>query len=210
MATIYFIRHGQTAWNAEGRLQGGRDTDLNAQGEAQAAAVAERLAAAAGPALTGADFVASPLKRTRRTMEILRTTLGLPPEAYRTDPRLREIGFGSWEGSTWAEIRRRDPAGAAGRDRDRWHYRPPGLGAESYAGLVERVGPMIAALERDAVIDTEAMLAHYRRIEADRAGLGYDIDGVVYKVDDLGLQKRLGFPPGRLPTRRCRTRARPV
>jgi len=41
--------------------------------------------------------------------------------------------------------------------------------------------------------DTEAMLAHYRRIEADRAGLGYDIDGVVYKVDDLGLQKRLGF-----------------
>ncbi|WP_331293550.1 phosphoglycerate mutase family protein, partial [Methylobacterium radiotolerans] len=40
MATIYFIRHGQTAWNAEGRLQGGRDTDLNAQGEAQAAAVA--------------------------------------------------------------------------------------------------------------------------------------------------------------------------
>jgi DNA ligase (NAD+) len=41
--------------------------------------------------------------------------------------------------------------------------------------------------------DTEAMLAHYRRIEADRAGLGYDIDGVVYKVDDLALQKRLGF-----------------
>nr|WP_042674653.1 NAD-dependent DNA ligase LigA [Methylobacterium sp. B34] len=41
--------------------------------------------------------------------------------------------------------------------------------------------------------DTEAMLAHYRGIEADRAGLGYDIDGVVYKVDDLGLQKRLGF-----------------
>ncbi|MGE8126121.1 NAD-dependent DNA ligase LigA [Methylobacterium sp. NPDC080182] len=41
--------------------------------------------------------------------------------------------------------------------------------------------------------DTEAMLAHYRGIEADRAGLGYDIDGVVYKVDDLALQKRLGF-----------------
>ena len=41
--------------------------------------------------------------------------------------------------------------------------------------------------------DTAAMLAHYRRIEADRAGLGYDIDGVVYKVDDLALQKRLGF-----------------
>jgi DNA ligase (NAD+) len=41
--------------------------------------------------------------------------------------------------------------------------------------------------------DIEAMLGHYRQIEADRAGLGYDIDGVVYKVDDLALQKRLGF-----------------
>ncbi|MDP4021182.1 NAD-dependent DNA ligase LigA [Methylobacterium sp. NEAU 140] len=41
--------------------------------------------------------------------------------------------------------------------------------------------------------ETAAMIAHYRRIEADRAGLGYDIDGVVYKVDDLALQKRLGF-----------------
>ncbi len=39
----------------------------------------------------------------------------------------------------------------------------------------------------------EALMAHYRRIEAQRATLGYDIDGVVYKVDDLGLQGRLGF-----------------
>lgn len=39
----------------------------------------------------------------------------------------------------------------------------------------------------------EAMLVHYRRIEAQRAALGYDIDGVVYKLDDLALQERLGF-----------------
>ncbi len=147
LATIYFIRHGQTAWNAEGRLQGSRDIDLNPQGEAQAVAVAERLAAVAGPGLAEAEFLASPLKRTRRTMEILRTTLGLPPGAYRTDPRLREIGFGTWEGSTWAEIRRRDPGGASARDRERWNHRPPGLGGESYATLVERVGPVLADLQ---------------------------------------------------------------
>ncbi|WP_026175641.1 NAD-dependent DNA ligase LigA [Methylobacterium sp. 88A] len=41
--------------------------------------------------------------------------------------------------------------------------------------------------------DADAMLAHYRAIEEDRAGLGYDIDGIVYKVDDLALQRRLGF-----------------
>ncbi len=181
LVSIYFIRHGQTDWNAEGRLQGGRDTDLNAQGERQAAAVADRLAAAAGPKLADADFVASPLKRTRRTMEILRTSLGLPPEGYRTDPRLREIGFGSWEGSTWAEIRRRDPAGAAGRDRDRWHHRPPGSGAESYAALVERVGPLLAGLERDTVI-----VAHGGVARAALVALGH-LD--IYAAPRIGIRQ---------------------
>ncbi|MDP4004312.1 histidine phosphatase family protein [Methylobacterium sp. NEAU K] len=181
MATIYFIRHGQTAWNAEGRLQGGRDTDLNPQGEAQAAAVAERLVALAGPGIAEADFVASPLKRTRRTMEILRATIGLPPEDYRTDPRLREIGFGNWEGSTWAEIRRRDPAGAAARDRERWHHRPPGLGGESYAALVERVGPVLADLTRNAVV-----VAHGGVARAALVALGH-LD--IYAAPRLGIRQ---------------------
>ena len=181
LVTIYFIRHGQTDWNAEGRLQGGRDTDLNAQGEAQAAAVAERLATVAGRTLADADFLASPLKRTRRTMEILRATLGLPAEAYRTESRLRELGFGRWEGSTWAEIRRRDPAGAAGRDRDRWHHRPPGLGAESYAALVERVGPVLAGLERDTVV-----VAHGGVARAALVALGH-LD--IYAAPRLGIRQ---------------------
>jgi broad specificity phosphatase PhoE len=181
LGSIYFIRHGQTDWNAEGRLQGGRDTDLNAHGEGQAAAVARRLAASAGPKLADADFIASPLKRTRRTMEILRSSLGLPPEGYRTDPRLREIGFGSWEGSTWAEIRRRDPAGATGRDRDRWHHRPPGIGGESYAALVERVGPLLAELERDTVI-----VAHGGVARAALVSLGH-LD--IYAAPRLGIRQ---------------------
>jgi broad specificity phosphatase PhoE len=181
LVSIYFIRHGQTDWNAEGRLQGGRDTDLNAQGELQAAAVAERLAAAAGRGLAEAAFVASPLKRTRRTMEILRGKLGLPPEDFRIDPRLREIGFGSWEGSTWAEIRRRDPAGAAGRDRDRWHHRPPGIGGESYAALVERVGPLLTGLERDTVI-----VAHGGVARAALVALGH-LD--IYAAPRIGIRQ---------------------
>ena len=110
------------------------------------------MARVAGADLPGLDFVASPLARTRRTMETLRTHLGLAPEAYRTDDRLKEISFGAWEGSTWAEIRRRDMARAAARDRDRWGYRPPGEGAESYAMLVERVAPVLAALDGPACI----------------------------------------------------------
>lgn len=151
--TIYFARHGQTDWNAEGRLQGHRDTPLNALGLEQAAASARRLLAVAGPeAVAQADYVASPLIRARRTMEELRAHLGLPPEGYRVDPRLKEIGFGNWEGSTWSEIRRRDPGGAQARDRDRWQFRPPGPGAENYAMLAERVGEAAAAFERTTVV----------------------------------------------------------
>lgn len=181
MRTIYFIRHGQTGWNAEGRLQGSRDIDLNATGEGQAAAVAARLAAVAGDDLKDADFVASPLLRTRRTMEIVRTALGLSPEAYRTDPRLREIGFGAWEGSTWAEIRRRDPAGAAQRDRMRWGHRPPGAGGESYAMLVERIGPLFAELGPRSVV-----VAHGGVARAMLVALGH-LD--IYAAPRLGIHQ---------------------
>ena len=153
--TIWFVRHGQTDWNAEGRLQGHRDTDLNAYGLVQAGEAAKRLRRVAGAVLPTADYVASPLTRTRRTMEAIRADIGLPPAGYRTDPRLREIGFGSWEGRTWAEIRRRDPAGAAARDRDRWGYRPQGENAESYAMVEARVEEEVAELSRPTV-----MVAH--------------------------------------------------
>ncbi|WP_026596941.1 histidine phosphatase family protein [Methylobacterium sp. 77] len=150
--TVYFVRHGQTDWNAAGRLQGQRDVPLNATGRGQAEAVAERLKAVAGADLAEAEFVASPLLRTRQTMEVLRASLDLAPGDYDVDDRLMEINFGSWEGSTWAEIRRRDGGSALARDRDRWGYRPPGERSESYAMLVERVRPAITDLRRPAVI----------------------------------------------------------
>lgn len=191
MRTIYFIRHGQTAWNAEGRLQGQRDIDLNPTGEMQALEVADRLTEAAGDDLAGADFVASPLMRTRRTMEILRARLGRDPSAYRTDDRLREISFGAWEGSTWAEIRRRDPAGARARDRDRWGYRPPGLTGESYAMLTERVAPVHAELGPTTVMVSHGgvarallvALGHLDIYAAPRIGVR---QGAVLVLDDEG------------------------
>lgn len=170
MTPIYFIRHGQTDWNAEGRLQGQRDIALNAEGLRQAEDVARRLAAVAEADLATMDYAASPLARTRRTMETLRTALALPPEDYRLDPRLKEISFGTWEGSTWAEIRRRDPSGAAARDRDRWGYRPPGETGESYAMLVERVTPVVTGLTRPTVIVAHGGVA--RAILVIRGHLG--------------------------------------
>lgn len=179
--TIWFVRHGQTDWNAEGRLQGHRDTDLNARGLAQAEEAAERLRRIAGAALPTADYVASPLTRTRRTMEAIRVGIGLPAAGYRTDLRLREIGFGAWEGRTWAEIRRRDPGGAAARDRDRWGYRPRGDTAESYAMVETRVEEAVSELRRPTV-----MVAHGGVARALLVVLGH-LD--IYAAPRMGIRQ---------------------
>lgn len=146
---LYLIRHGETDWNAEARLQGQRDIPLNQFGRVQPEEAARRLQAVREDA-GSLDYVASPLWRTRETMERLRAALGLDPAAYRLDERLREISFGSWEGFTWKELRGRDASAAAARARDKWNYVPPG--GESYRMLADRVQPAIAALERDTVI----------------------------------------------------------
>lgn len=151
MPRLYFIRHGETDWNVEGRLQGHTDTSLNPRGRRQAAKVAETLRGAVnGTPLEGLPFHASPMKRTRQTAEILRDTLGLDPAGYRPDERLKEIAFGVWEGRTWPEIRTRDPIGARDRDKDRWGYVPPG--GESYAMVQDRVGEWFAGLKEDACV----------------------------------------------------------
>lgn len=159
---LYLVRHGETDWNAQGRLQGGHDIPLNALGRAQAAAAARILKGLVrNPGAL--DYVASPLSRARATMEILRETLGLPAADYRADERLVEIGFGEWEGLTWPEIRARDPERAIAREADKWGYRPPG--GESYADLLARIAPAFGALARDTVVVshggvTRAALAH--------------------------------------------------
>src|ERR1700730_17081630 len=92
---LVFIRHGETDWNAEGRLQGQRDIPLNDTGRAQARRNGTAIKAAM-PEAVGFDFVASPLSRSRETMEIVRTAMGLAPESYATDDRLKELTVGAW------------------------------------------------------------------------------------------------------------------
>ena len=87
---IIFLRHGETDWNREGRLQGQRDVPLNATGRAQAKRNGEAIIRAF-PDIADFDSVASPLGRTRETMEIARIAMGLEPGGYRTDNRLLEI-----------------------------------------------------------------------------------------------------------------------
>lgn len=152
-ALAYFVRHGQTDWNAQDRLQGQSDIDLNALGREQASENGRKLAALIGKA-EGFDFVASPMRRTRDTMELARAAMGLDPKAYRTDARLVEVNFGEWQGFTYAQLEKMHPGIAHERGLDKWDFLPPGEGAESYAMLCKRIRPWLAELAGDTVCVT--------------------------------------------------------
>lgn len=104
-----YLRHGETAWNAQGLAQGRSDIPLNARGVTQAEEAAETLAA------VGIDaVVASPLARAAETARIVARRLGLP---VHTEPLLQEVSFGTLEGAVlgaWYEDWLRSEATPAG------------------------------------------------------------------------------------------------
>lgn len=152
-ARLIFVRHGETDWNREGRLQGQQDIPLNALGRDQAARSGRKLGKILGASVDTPDYVASPLGRTRETMRIVRQTVGLEPDAYRVDPILKELSFGDWEGLTWPEVEAKSPDLARRRIADKWRFVPPA--GESYEMLARRITPWLTAVERDTV-----MVAH--------------------------------------------------
>jgi probable phosphoglycerate mutase len=160
------VRHGETDWNAEGRLQGGQDIPLNDLGRVQATQVAQKLRDIA-PSAGDLDYLCSPMGRARETMEILRRTIGLQPHHYRIDETLRELTFGEWEGRTWREVRAADPERARAREKDKWGYVPPG--GESYQILMERIMPALTVLRRSTVV-----VSHGGVMRAAMVGFGYE------------------------------------
>ena len=193
--TIYYIRHGETDWNRTGRLQGTLDIPLNALGRSQAAQagriLAERLAR------DGRDrdtlvFVASPLARARTTMELVRSELNLPAGGYGLDDRLREIGYGEWEGRTLAESEVADPDLFARRQFDKW--RVPAPGGETYASVQERMRDWYDSLADDTVAvahggTARALMVALGLETPDSAADLYIEQGVLYMFGDEGLKK---------------------
>lgn len=145
---IYFIRHGQTDWNAEARFQGQKDIPLNDKGRGQAKRNGEILRDLINA--DAFDFVASPLKRTRETMEIVRNAMGQDPQAYRLDDRLRELSFGEWEGRTVSDLEVSEVKLWAERQADKWHFQPKG--GDSYHLLTERVRGWAEAVMEPTVV----------------------------------------------------------
>jgi broad specificity phosphatase PhoE len=193
--TIYYIRHGETAWNAEGRLQGGRDIPLNELGRRQAASAGLILAdlfARDGRSGQSLAFVASPLGRARSTMELVRGSLRLPPDDYAIDDRLREIGYGHWEGATLEQMQASDPELFAARQADKWTIAPPA--GESYAAVEIRMRGWYSQLTADTVAvahgGTARALMVVLGIESPASAADLQIEqGAVYVFSDGGLAK---------------------
>ena len=139
---IWLARHGETADNAEGRVQGSIDTPLNERGREQARVLAERVAG-----LKVAALYSSQLARALETARIVGERIGLEPIV---DERFAESRRGEWEGRLLTDIERDEP--------DAWHawrsgrqgFRFPG--GESLAEHVARVGEALREVEEPALV----------------------------------------------------------
>jgi probable phosphoglycerate mutase len=193
--TIYYIRHGETDWNALGRLQGTQDIPLNDLGRVQAinaGGVLGQLVARHGRDIAKLPFVASPLGRARATMDLVRETLNLPAGGYALDERLREIGYGKWEGSTLPEMQAADPVFFARRLTEKWTLAPDG--GETYADVERRVRAWYDTITTDTVA-----VAHGGTARALMVTLGFETpasavdlpiqQGAVYVFGEGGLKK---------------------
>jgi len=164
--TLYFIRHGETDWNVAARLQGQRDIPINANGRAQAAEAGHRLTSIL-PEPDSLPWIVSPMSRTRETAELARKAIGLPPEHYGMDDRLKELTFGDWEGRTWQELRAVDNDAVNARFNDKWRFAPPD--GESYAMLRDRIRGWLDTIRQDVVVVSHGGVA--RVLCVLRAGL---------------------------------------
>ena len=147
---LLLVRHGETVWNAERRLQGNRDVPLSTAGRAQAAALAPTVAAHRPSCV-----VTSPLARTRETAELL----GHPGD--RRDARWQEADLGDWTGQLSDALR------AGGGDYDAWRaglLTPPG--GEPFAALTARVAAALADLCREPAGDAVLVVTHGGPIRA--------------------------------------------
>ena len=134
MALFYFVRHGETEWNLEGRVCGRTDVLLSGAGRRQARLLARRL-----KSIPFEVMYSSPLRRALDTARIIGEATGHAPSV---DDRLAELDYGTWEGKTFEEIRQADPAAYHAWVADPGRQAPPE--GESGEQLVERAAPFLA------------------------------------------------------------------
>ncbi|MCF8211908.1 MAG: histidine phosphatase family protein [Rhodoferax sp.] len=151
---IIAVRHGETDWNVDTRIQGQLDIDLNARGHWQAQRVAMALAEEAVDAIYSSD-----LKRAHSTaLAIARYTPQETARQVQLTTGLRERGFGVFEGQTFAEIADQWP-----EDARRWRQREPDFappGGETLLQLRDRVASTLEALASQHLGQQIVLVAH--------------------------------------------------
>ncbi|MDY0240743.1 MAG: histidine phosphatase family protein [Rhodospirillaceae bacterium] len=140
---LYLVRHGETEWNRQGRIQGQGDSPLTERGQEQALSVGKLLATV--PTLPPALLLVSPLGRTRATAGQISRHLAV--ERMETDARIGEVAMGAWEGMTLPEIAEREPSRRDDLKRIDWCFRSPG--GETLAMVQERARDWLDSLPRD-------------------------------------------------------------
>lgn len=141
MTSLVVLRHGPTAWNAEGRIQGHSDQPLSAAG--RRAVAAWRLPGdLAGDAIRNWRLLSSPLRRARETAALLWPEFA--PDALESAPALIEMNWGTWEGRRLADLRLEGGAAVAAEEARGLDFRPPG--GESPHAVQMRLAPFLAGL----------------------------------------------------------------
>jgi len=150
MVRLLLVRHAATAWTAQGRFQGQTDVPLSRHGRRQVAALAQRLRAETIHALYASD-----LQRAWETAQAIATPHAL---CVQSEPRLREIAFGRWEGLTYAEIQQRDAQRLATWEHDQLHIAPPE--GETLLQMTERVRAAYTSVVATGQDKTVGLVAH--------------------------------------------------
>ncbi len=154
MGVIYLLRHGETAWNRAGRMQGRKDSPLTQRGVGQARAMGRLLATLVMEPGT-VPIWCSPLGRARQSCSLICDALGRPPETVRFDDRLIEIDDGSFAGMTATEAALIDRSAWERRRRDPFRNAAPG--GESCRDVFERSSAWLAAVDLG---DETVIIAH--------------------------------------------------
>lgn len=175
---LVFVRHGETAWNAERRFQGQSNVPLSPRGLAQAAAL-ER-------ALSNVPFshaFSSDLMRALETARAIAAGRDLP---IVTDIRLREFDFGEWEGLTWPEITARWPDLGRRLPTQSRLYEP--VGGERFEYVVARVRAFLDDVRANAAVTYALIVTHAGALHAALEVLrpdGFDPLGMVFSTASI-------------------------
>jgi len=189
MTPLFLVRHGPTAWNEDGRIQGHADIELSPNGRREVASWQ------VPPAWATARWLASPLRRARQTAALLTDQ----PAAI--DPRLIEMDWGAWEGQRLADLRAEAPDATAANEARGLDFRPSG--GESprevtariqglFATLADAPGPVVAVTHKGVIRAALALATGWRMHE--KAPVRLDRGDVLALTIAAGGRVTLGTP----------------